>query len=111
VDWNAVVAIGLELPGVELSTSYGTPALKVRKKLLARLREDGETLVLLQVGDIERQMYLDTQPGVFYLTPHYVGWPTVLIRLPAIDEVQMRVLLMQSWERVAPKSLLKRASS
>jgi hypothetical protein len=33
-------------PGVEDSTSYGTPALKVRGKLLARLHQSGECLVL-----------------------------------------------------------------
>jgi hypothetical protein len=45
--WAAVCRIGREFPGVEESTSYGTAALKVRGKLLVRLREDGETLVLI----------------------------------------------------------------
>jgi len=44
MNWDDVAAMGLELPEVEVSTSYGTPALKVRKKLIARLQEDGETL-------------------------------------------------------------------
>lgn len=35
--WADVVAIGLALPGAGISTSYGTPALRVRKKLLCRL--------------------------------------------------------------------------
>ena len=45
--WRTVCRIGREFDGVEESTSYGTPALKVRGKLLVRLREDGETLVLM----------------------------------------------------------------
>jgi len=36
----------MALPEVELSTSYGTPALKVRGKLIARLKEDGESIVV-----------------------------------------------------------------
>ena len=38
--WDDVVAIGLRFPGVELATSYGTPALKVRGKGMCRLRTD-----------------------------------------------------------------------
>jgi hypothetical protein len=46
LSFEDVRQMGLALPGVEEGTSYGTPALKVGKKLLARLKEDGETLVL-----------------------------------------------------------------
>jgi hypothetical protein len=34
--WDDVVAIGLRFPGVELATSYGTPALKIRGKGMCR---------------------------------------------------------------------------
>ncbi|MGE3985922.1 MAG: MmcQ/YjbR family DNA-binding protein [Dehalococcoidia bacterium] len=104
--WDDVVAVGLALPGVEVSTSYGTPALKVRKKLVARLKEDGDTLVLLQVEDIEQQFLMETRPDVFYKTPHYEGYPTVLVRLSRVDPVQLRELLETTWRRVAPKTLL-----
>jgi hypothetical protein len=109
MDWDDVLAIGLALPGVEVSTSYGTPALKVRKKLICRLKEDGETLVLLQVEDIERQFLMETRPAVFYLTPHYEGWPTLLIHLSKVDPEQLRELLAQTWQRLAPKTLQGRA--
>jgi hypothetical protein len=105
--WDDVLSLALELPGVKVSTSYGTPALKVRKKLLCRLREDGETLVLLQVDDIEQRFLMETQPHVFYKTPHYEGWPTVLIRLPQVDRAHLRELLETTWQRVAPKTLVK----
>jgi hypothetical protein len=54
----------------------------VKKRFLARLKEDGETLVV-KVGDEERDILLAADPEVFFLTPHYFGYPTVLIRLPA----------------------------
>ncbi len=44
--WDEVVAVGQELPGIEVSTSYGTPALKVRGKLVTRLRTEDDSLVL-----------------------------------------------------------------
>ena len=46
VTYETAVRLAMALPGVEEGTSYGTPSLKVRKKLLTRLREDGETLVV-----------------------------------------------------------------
>lgn len=44
--FDEVRQIVLAWRGVEEGTSYGTPALKVRRKMLARLREDGDTLVV-----------------------------------------------------------------
>ena len=44
--WNTVLELARRLPEVEEGTSYGTPALRVRGKFFARLREDGETLVV-----------------------------------------------------------------
>jgi hypothetical protein len=55
--YEEVVAMACDLPGVETSTSYGTPSLKVRKKFMARLRED-DVLVLVQVDDIEQRMLM-----------------------------------------------------
>ena len=38
--WEDVVAIGLRLPGVEVGTSFRTPALRCRGKGMCRLRTD-----------------------------------------------------------------------
>lgn len=109
--YDEVVAMSLELPGVEASTSYGTPSLKVRKKFLGRLRED-DVFVLVQVDDIEQRMLMETQPGVFFKTPHYEGHPSILIRLSLVDPGDMRELLERSWRRLAgPRLLALRASA
>ena len=108
--FDDVVRIASDLPGVEVGTSYGTPALRVGKKFMCRMREDGETLVLKPLEDIEQRFLMDTQPDVFYLTTHYEGWPTLLIHLSRIDEAQLRELIQQCWERLAtPKLLAARA--
>src|ERR1700676_2713467 len=64
---------------VEDGTSSGTPALKVRKKLLARLKEDGDSLVMPGVPNDERDMLVESQPKVFYFTDNYRDYPMVLI--------------------------------
>lgn len=102
-----VCAIALAWPGVERGTSYGTPALKVKGKLLARLREDGETLVVLGVGLDEREMLIEAEPELFHVTPHYRDWPIVLMHLAKADPGPVGVLLLRRWREVAPKRLVK----
>ena len=58
VTWSTVRALALALPGVEESTSYRTPAMKVRGKLIARLKEDGETIVVPMTID-ERDVRIE----------------------------------------------------
>jgi len=100
-----VRALGLELPGVVEETSYGTPALKVHGKLLARLKEDGETLAL-RVGFEERQALVGTNPGAFFVTAHYEDYPMVLVRLAAVDRKELRELLEEAWLERAPKRVV-----
>ncbi len=61
--FDDVVRIVSDLPGIEVGTSYGTPALRVGKKFMCRMREDGETMVLKPIEDIELQFLMDTQPA------------------------------------------------
>src|SRR5690349_10569126 len=66
------------LPGVEESTSYGTPALKVKGKLFARLKEDGETLVV-KVDREARDALVAARPNIFFVTDHYRPYPYMLV--------------------------------
>jgi hypothetical protein len=52
-------AAAAHLPEVEESTSYGTPALKVRGKLIARLKDDQTLVVMCPVDEKEMLMQLD----------------------------------------------------
>nr|WP_249158993.1 MmcQ/YjbR family DNA-binding protein [Bradyrhizobium tropiciagri] len=94
-------------PEVEDGTSYGTPALKVRKKLLARLKEDGDSLVMPGVPPDERDMLLDRQPKVFYFTDHYRDYPIVLIRLSQATRTTVEPLLRRHWRTLASKKAVK----
>jgi hypothetical protein len=44
--YDDIRKIALAWPEVEDGTSYGTSALKVHKKMLVRLKEDGDSLVM-----------------------------------------------------------------
>jgi hypothetical protein len=105
VTFAAVRKLALALPGVEEGSSYGTPAFKVRGKLLARLREDGETLAL-RVGFDLRDLLMDADPETFFITDHYRGYPYVLVRLPRIARTRLRDVLDEAWKHSAPKTLL-----
>ena len=109
--WDEVRVLALALPGVEDAVSYGTPALKVRVgaklKLLARLKEDGESVVLFMEPE-EKELLLEAEPAVFFQTPHYVGWPSLLARLEALDAERLGPLLERTWRRLANAKLLAR---
>ncbi|MSP20949.1 MAG: MmcQ/YjbR family DNA-binding protein [Alphaproteobacteria bacterium] len=105
--FDDVRAIVSRWPGVEDSTSYGTPALKVKGKLIARLKEDGDTLVALGVDFNEREALLEAQARVFYITDHYRDYPAVLVRLSKAKRAQVEALPLRRWRAVAPKKLVK----
>jgi hypothetical protein len=98
--------IALLWPEVEDGTSYGTPALKVRKKLLARLKEDGDSLVMPGVPFEERDMLVESQPRVFYFTDHYRDYPMVLIRLSKAKRATVEPLLRRQWQALASKKAI-----
>jgi hypothetical protein len=54
-------------------------------------------------------MLLASRPKVYFTTPHFDGWPAVLIRLPAIPAKELREILHQSWRERAPKKLVAEA--
>ena len=101
--WDDVVALGGILPGTEVSTSYGTPALKVRNKLVTRLRNEDASLVLPSVPADERDMLIAAEPEVFHVTPHYEGYPIVLARLPSLYAERLWPFLVRRWRELAPK--------
>src|SRR3954447_9105727 len=103
--WDDVVSIGTGFPGVEVTTSYGTPALKVRGKFMCRLRSDPDALVLrCDLG--EKEALLEGEPEALFTTPHYDGYPAVLVRLEAVDPVELAELIEEAWRMQAPKRLV-----
>ncbi len=101
--WDDVVRIASGWPAVEESTSYGTPALKVRKKLFVRLREDGSLVVMCQLD--EKAALLAAGDPAFFTTPHYDGHGSILVDLAKGDPDQLGELVEEAWRLKAPARL------
>ncbi len=104
--WADVVAVGRDLPETEEGTWFRTPCLRVRKKSFCRMKEDGETLVVRVVDLEDKDALLRSNPDVFFTTPHYDGYPYVLVRLAAVPVGQLRELVEDAWRLSAPKRVL-----
>jgi hypothetical protein len=104
--WEDVIAIGSRFPGVEVGTSWGTPALKVKDKFLCRMRTNPDALVLRVIHMGEREALLQGDPDTFFITPHYDGYPAVLVDLEKIDLAELAELLEDAWRLQAPKRLI-----
>jgi hypothetical protein len=107
IDFDAVRNIGLAFPGVEESTAYGFPALKVQGKLLAcvpanRSAEPGSIVVRVDFED--RAELLAAAPDVYYITDHYVDYSAVLVRLSRINPAVLRDLLTMAYKFVTAKA-------
>ncbi len=96
INFDSVRKVGLALPGVEESTAYGSPALKVHGKLLACVpthhsAEPGSLAV--RVGFDDRAELLAAAPNVYYVTDHYLNYSAVLVRLSRVTPDVLRDLL------------------
>jgi hypothetical protein len=103
MDFDTVRRIALELPEVEESTAYGSPAFKVRGNLLACIpvNKSAEPDSLgVRIDFEQRAELLSGAPDVYYLTDHYANYPAVLVRLSRIQPDALRDLLRAAWRFV-----------
>jgi len=108
ITFDTVRELAGELAGAEESTSYGTPAFKVRGTLFLRLWEDNETLVVRTEMDRREEMISD-DPATYFLTDHYLNYPWVLVRLSKVRKNALRDLITSAWMLAnAPKKSSKR---
>ena len=101
------VDIASRFPGVEESRSYGTPAIKVKRKLLARLRSEAEGGLATMCDFVDREMLLQAAPETFYITDHYADWPMILINLETVRWDAMPDILERAWRMVATRTLIR----
>ena len=96
INFETVRKIGLALPGVEESTAYGAPALKVRGKLMACVpthRSAEPNSLVVRVGFDDRAELLAAAPDVYYVTDHYLNYSAVLVRMSRVTPDVLRDLL------------------
>lgn len=107
VTYAEVVAEALRLPGTEVGTSYNTPSLKVKGKLMARLRAEAEGALALRCEFLDRAMLMQADPLAFFFTDHYRDYPMVLIRLEHLRREALAGLVERAWRMVARPKLVK----
>jgi hypothetical protein len=97
--------IALSMPATTEKSSYGTPGFRVKDKLFARIREEGDVLVVWVDGVEEKEALIAAQPDTFFTTPHYDGYAMVLVRFDAVEVDELTELLTDAWYLRAPKRL------
>ncbi len=105
-EYRRVCEIARKLPGVEESASYGTPALKVKGRFLCRLRCEAEGALAIRCDFLDRQILLQADPAVFFVTEHYLNYPMILVRLDKIRMSALPDLIERAWRMVAPARLV-----
>jgi hypothetical protein len=87
--------LALALPGVVEGSSYGTPAFKLGNQLVARMHQDGESLVV-KVDPLERDLLIRADPKVFFITDHYRDYPYMQVHLSWVRRAQLRKVLKEA---------------
>jgi hypothetical protein len=105
LSYAAVEKMLLGWPAVEQSTSYGRPSLKVAGRFFTWVKEDGDSIVIGGIDFDERDMLMETQGDVFYITDHYRNSRAVLMRLSKADPGTVETFLRRRWLAIAPKKL------
>jgi len=110
--------IALKLPGTsEEVRSSGTSAWIVNKKFFAWERPLRPTdiaalgdrapvgpILGVRTADLEmKAVFLASDPKVFFTTPHFEGYPAVLIRLDKISTSQLKDVIIEAWLARAQK--------
>jgi hypothetical protein len=106
-DIQTVRRLAMALPEVEEGVCFGTPAFYIKGRLMARLREDDETL-MVRFPKLSREESIETNPDVFSVTDHYQNYPAVLINLLAVNPDLLAKMIEGAWRMQAPKRLVER---
>jgi len=80
ITYDTIRRLGLALPNVVESSSYGTPALKVKGNLIVRLHQDLDKIVVKMPFD-RRDELMAADPATYFITDHYRDFPWVLVSL------------------------------
>jgi hypothetical protein len=110
VDLDAIRTAVASLPEVEEGTWYGSPAFRVAGKVFVRVHENDDDLLLIKVGEAERDALVSIEPDRFTKTDHRPErLDSVLMRYSAgVGTSELRELVEEAWLNVAPRKILQR---
>jgi hypothetical protein len=98
--------IALSFPGGNEKPSYGKPSFFIDKKFFTRWRDEENSIVLVVDSIDERDMLLEADRKIFFITDHYRNYPSVLAYAAKLDTKTLRGMLERRWRKIAPKKLL-----
>jgi hypothetical protein len=104
---KAIETIGRSLPDVEMATSWGVPALKVRGKMFACMainKQAEPNSLVVRMDFADRDALIEEDPATYYLKDHYVSYPCVLVRLNKVSQDALRDLLTGAHRFVGAKA-------
>jgi hypothetical protein len=101
--WEEAVAFALTLPDTELSTSYGKPAVKVNGRAFLYTGHEQTSSFGIAIDLDTVEILKETDPDTFWQSPHYEGWPAVLIRFDSADPERVRAMIVRSRDWTAAK--------
>lgn len=110
-NWDRAMAYALTLPGTEACTSWGKPAVRIAANGRAFLYPGRESATSFAVGiDLDTiELLKETEPETYWQTPHYQGWPAVLVRYDSPDPERVREVIARAYEQAsAMKPVRKR---
>jgi hypothetical protein len=118
--WDDVRRIALSLPETGERPSHdGIAAWRVKDKMFLWERPlrrsdiealgdaaPGGEILGVRVADVGvKEALIADDPGVYFTTPHFNGYPAVLVRLDAIGDGELHELIVEAWLVRAPKRL------
>lgn len=99
----------LAIPGTDERLWFNQPSVFVHDRFLSKTHHK-EDAAVLQVGSMEmRDMMLEAEPKLFYITDHYRKFPFVLIRLSALTKTVLKEMLVGRAAQLAAMKPIKRA--
>ena len=105
--YERYLKIALALPGAAAATYRGTPSVTVYGKFLSRWRTEAEGGLAIRCDFLDRQIMLQAQPDVFFLTDHYVNYPAILVRIEKASRDVLLDVTERAWRFVAPEKFVK----
>jgi hypothetical protein len=102
-------ALALSLPGTDERRWFTHMCVFAHDRFLTRVNEKEDAMVL-QVGSMEmREMMLEAEPELFFVTDHYRNFPFVLARLKALTKTSLKQMLEGRARQLAAMPPPKRA--
>lgn len=105
--FERVARLGVTLPKVERTTSYRTDALSVAGKSFVRMKEGMDGVLVVHLPLDLKEALIEAEPDKYFETPHYAGYPAILVRLDAVSDEELSTRLDCSWAQKAPAKLRK----